>query len=544
MSKKKSNLKILLVVPRYTSSEKPNYVYSFPLGLAYISAVMKEADYDVTCININHLAGSTENILHKILDNQKYDVVATGHVGIGYSMIEKIIKSVRNHNSRPKIILGGVIVTSEPELMFESLRPDFAVIGEGEITIIDLLECIEKKKDFKKVEGIIYKNSEGETIKTKLRKPIENIDEIPFPDFDGLEFEKIFQSSCSSLNYACNYHDYPRVYPIMGSRGCPFRCTFCYHCLGDKYRERSMKNLMDEIEWAVEKYKINSVFIYDDLFSYRKERIYEFCGEMKKLSEKVGEKIRWSCQLSVLHVDKELLKIMKDAGCETISYGFESFSEEVLRSMRKPITPEKIDVAFKATLEAKIGIQANFIFGDFAETKQTAIKTLNYWKKNCKGQVNLGFIYAYPGSELYNNCLKKGIIKDKLSFIKNEMKNEVIINMTDAMNESDFEWLKKEVDKLMRKVVNISVPLHVKKMSGVRNKNRHEVLAKCPFCKEKTYYKNFYLRTRYIYRSYTMCRNCNMRYYLVSPLFRVLMKFGLVNDLLRKYHAILRRKIV
>ena len=82
--------------------------------------------------------------------------------------------------------------------------------------------------------------------------------------------------------------------------------------------------------------------INDDLFSYKKERIYEFCREIKKLSEKAGEKINWNCQLSVLHIDREPLRTMKQAGCESITYGFESFSKDVLKSMKKPISPEQI----------------------------------------------------------------------------------------------------------------------------------------------------------------------------------------------------------
>ena len=178
-----NNLKILLIAPRYSFSTKAQYLYSFPLGLAYISAVLKKAKINVTCLNINHHNGSTSEIVKKELDKQNYDVVATGNLGIGYPMVEDIFKTVKKHPSNPKIILGGAIITSEPKVIFEALKPDFGVLGEGEETILELLDYIYKKKDFKKVKGIIYKNND-KIIITSPRNPIKNLDDLPFPDFE------------------------------------------------------------------------------------------------------------------------------------------------------------------------------------------------------------------------------------------------------------------------------------------------------------------------------------------------------------------------
>jgi len=537
----KINLKILLIAPRYIFSNKAHYNYQFPLGIAYISAVLKKAKYDVSCLNLNHRDGLTSEIVNAELDRKKYDLVATGHVGLGYPILEKIFETVRAHPSKPKTILGGAIITSEPQLMFESLKPDFGVLGEGEETILELLKYLKNKKDVKKVKGIIFKNEDGKIIITPKRRPIKNLDKIPFPDFEGFEFEQRFKHAYSTMDYSGNFYDYPRIYPILASRGCPFHCTFCYHTLGVQYRERSIRNVMEEIEFAIEKYKINSILIYDDLFSYKKERIYEFCKKIKKLSEKSNQKIRWTCQLSVLNVNKALLRKMKDAGCEIISYGFESYSEDVLRSMKKPITPSQIDRAFKMTLEEKMGVQANFIFGDIAETKQTAKKTLDYWKENCKGQVTLTCVQPYPGSELYNHCLKKGIIKDKLDFIKNQMpKQHDFINMTNAMTDKDFSELIKTIAKLMASLTNAVEPLYVKSMDS----GRYEVLSKCPFCNEKTLYKNFYLQRRHLYRSYIICRNCNMRYYIISPLFRILKKLNVIELFEKIYYGLIRKSSI
>jgi anaerobic magnesium-protoporphyrin IX monomethyl ester cyclase len=525
---KKSNLKILLVLPRYSFSNTENYVYSYPLGLMYISSVLKKANYDVTCINLNHLNGTTQNLMKKELDRQKYDIVATGHMGIGYPMVESIINSAKEHHSKPKTILGGVIITSEPSVIFESLKPTFGVLGEGEVTILELLECIEYKKDPNKVNGIIFRDKNNKTIITPAQTPIKNLDELPFPDFGGFQMEKRFEHLYSAFDYSDTIHDYPRNYLILASRGCPFNCSFCYHSLGGQYRERSIKNVIEELKWAIDKYKINSFFLNDDLFSYKQERIEEFCKEIKKLSEYAGYKLVWSCQLSVSHVDRPLLRTLKDAGCNVVGYGFESYSKEILRSMKKPITPEKINKTIKLMMEEKMGIIGGFIFGDIAETKETAKETLDYWKENCKEQVLLAFIQPFPGSEIYNHCLRTGIIKNKLDFVKNQLPKQITfrtaINMT-QMNDKDFAKLKKTIEYLNNNPTYKATPLSIKKEEKGKN---YEVLTKCPFCKEKTLYKNFYLPKRYLYRPYIFCRKCNRGYHLLSPVVLTLKKLGIL----------------
>ena len=397
-------MKILIVVPRYIFTNKINYEYTFPLGLGYISSVMKQAGHKVDCLNLNHSDGTTEDLLNRALDKKNYNIVCSGHMGMGYTIIEKIIKTSKIHSSKPKVIIGGAIVTAESKLMFESLKPDFAVIGEGEKTIIELLDCLEKNKSIEDVKGIIYWNNRKPKF-TEPREPIGDLNSLPFPDYEGLGFrEKIDNTNFFEI------FDYPRDCSILASRGCPFQCTFCYHCLGPKYRTRSIKNIMEEIEQAIKKYKINHINIEDDLFSINKERLYEFCKEIKKLIKEVPWELKWTCQLSVIDVDDKIIKTLKDAGCYSISYGFESYSPKVLKSMKKPITPQQIDKAIKLTLKHGLDIKGGFIFGDRAETKETAKTTLDYFKK-IRGKVNLDFIQPYPGSEIYKHCVKKGIIK-------------------------------------------------------------------------------------------------------------------------------------
>lgn len=536
---------ILLVIPKYHLTNKADYQYNFPLGLGYISAVLKKQGHNVDCLNLNHLNGKTEELVFRKLNRKKYDFVCSGHTGIGYTAIEHILKAVNSHPSKPKTIIGGALITSEPGLMLKALHPDFIVIGEGEITIIELLNCLEKKGNLEKVKGIGYLKNKKPFF-TKKRELVKDLDSLPLPDFEGFGFEEKLKNQSNSY-FLYGEFDYPRSYPILASRGCAFHCTFCYHSLGG-YRERKIESVIKELEIAIKKYKINAIEIYDDLFSVKRERVYQFCKEIKKLIKKTPWKVKWTCQLVVRGVDKKLLQTLKDAGCTVVGFGFESYSEKVLKSMKKPITPEQIDNVIKLSREVGIGVQGNFIFGDVAETKETAYKTLNYWKKITKGigyvpldsSIRIGFIQPYPGSAIYHHCIKKGIIKDKLSFIKNKMAHTNWINMTDKMTDNEILQLKKDIVEARRKYARYVIPLKIKKMS----KERYKVKVKCPFCHQIINYENCPIKNKFRYRFMMPCRKCRMQFWIVSFLYKMEVEHYQKLDFLRRNYLFIKENLL
>lgn len=521
--------KILIIIPRYFFTDKKNYFHMTPLGLAYIIAILEKEGYAPDCLNLNHYEGTINEIINSCLNQKKYDFVGIGNNAIGYNTTKLIIESIRKHYSKPKIILGGPIITTTPELVFNNLNPDFGVIGEGEETIIDLLNSLKKNRNLNKVKGIIYRDEDNNVKITEKRSPIEDLNKIPFPDFEKIGFEEQLNHLCPNHFYIYNAFDYPRLYPLLGSRSCPFQCTFCYH--DSKYRTRSIDNIMEELNIMVRKYKINMIVIFDDCFAIDKKRLEEFCKRISQLRKDISWELKWTPQLTVREVTPELLKMMKDAGCDTISYGFESFSPEILKSMRKPITPEQIDYAFKETLKAGITVQGNFIFGDVAETPETAKVTLDYWKNNAKGQIFLDFIQPYPGSVIYEHCLKKGLIKDEIKFFKDlSISSLNLINMTDKMNSREFKQLIKDISDAVSKYNKFVIPLSVKREE---KDNHYEIDVKCPFCKEVIKYKNCFIKSKFSYSFNIICRNCNMRFYVANRLRKIAYRYNSQLKVLR-----------
>ncbi|MFA5173824.1 MAG: radical SAM protein [Candidatus Pacearchaeota archaeon] len=512
MKKKKFN--ILVIIPKQTASKKKNFEYIFPIGIPYISSILKNEGYSVDCANLNHREGTNQENLNKILNNKKYDFVCTGSIATEYTFIKEVMDTIKSHNSKPKIILGGLIITSEPQVVFKLVEPDYAVIGEGEETIIELLESLENKKNLHNLKGLAFRDEAGKIVFTGMRESKNDINKIPYPDYDDFGFEEYLENlHPNSHDYIYSAFDYPRVYPIVGSRGCPFNCTFCYHY--NKYRMRSIESIMEELEVQVRKYRINVVLFYDECIAANKNRLFEICERIKKLREELPWELHWYPQLTVHNIDDETLKIMKDSGVAGVSYGFESFSPKVLKSMNKPITPQMIESAFKKTMDAKLTIQANFIFGDVAETKETAKETLDWWKKNAMGQIHLLFVQPYPGSKLYHQALERGIIKDREEFIKNVVPFSKF-NLTKEMSDKDMVWLRNEILKATAKYSKFVVP-KIKKAE----KNTYNIKVTCPYCKHNFTFKNCVIKNKLIYGHILPCRNCRKLFYIVSAIEKI-----------------------
>ena len=513
--KNERNFKILLIAPRYSITNKKDYDYYFPMGLGYISAVLKKAGYHVDCLNLNHFEGTIKDIVYNKLDKEKYDFVGTGNMGIGYFVTETIINSIKAHKSNPKIILGGWILTSEPEVVSMDLNFDYGIIDEGEESVLELLEHLENNKNLSDIKGVVYFDEDRTPIITEKRRPPKNLDAIPFPDFESFGYEEWLNNQTPNMSYMNSIFDEPRMYPFVGSRSCPYQCTFCYH-FNSHYRARSINNMMEEINMVVKKYKINRLYLYDELFAFNRDILIEFCNRINELRSEISWPLHWIPTMKVSIVDPELLKILKNAGCDIISYGFESASDTVLESMQKKTTSQQIENARRWTLEAGIALQGNFIFGDIAETKETAYETLNYVTEKCEGQVNMNFIIPYPDSKMYRYCLQKGLITDRLDFVKNWVgkDREIRINMTEKMSDEELDQLGKDFMKVLAKHRKVVEPLKVEKTG----EDIYDLLIECPYCKKTMTYKNFRISNIFDYGYGILCRECPYRFHVASKL--------------------------
>jgi anaerobic magnesium-protoporphyrin IX monomethyl ester cyclase len=526
-------MKILIIAFRYNKNSSylynennvnKDYNYFMPIGMASISASLKSNGFDVDVLNLNHIEGKIKDIIQYELSNIHYDVVFLGGLSFHYPNIRDIIKYIRNISPTTKIIVGGGLISAQPNIMFKLLKPDFIIIGEGEITSVELANCIGTNGDLQTIDGIgYYNNDQSKLVFTNPRKVITDLDSLPFPDFDAFGMNEFLDNM--KPNFIYDKFDYPRAYPILASRSCPFNCTFCFHTVGKKYRQRSLENIMTEVKMAVEKYHINIFFFYDELFAYDKNRAINFCNQFKEFASTIPWEIQCTMDLRVDCLDIDIINALKNANCNPVGLGLESYSQDILNSMHKHITPEQIKTAITTLNKNGIATKGNFIFGDTAETLKTSQETLNFFNNNqdILHGTRVTFIIPLQGSEIYNKCVQNGIIDNEIKFIEDRSKTgydfHEPMNLTN-MSTNDFEILKDKV--FIAHYVNGTyvVPSSI---------SENKIVIKCPYCGQSITYSN--MNPPPIFGLTNIgCRVCNSRFEMVSKyywIFRYMVKlFG------------------
>lgn len=494
MKKNGHKLNFLLVMPRLVQSIGDGYV--FPLGVAYVSSSMKKDGFNVFTLNLNHREGEVSEIIKKAIKEHDIHVVATGGLSPQYHLVKSVIESAKKVNSGITIVVGGGIISSDPETAIEALKfADFGVIGEGEETMCELAQCLEVKGDFSKVDGLIFKEGSGYK-KTNPRKDIENISAIPWPDYEGFDVEKYLEAPSAGFSGI----NKSRLICMLGSRSCPFNCTFCSHTIGKKFRRRSLDDFFAELEYLTSRYKIEYISMADEVFAPDLASAKEFCERIKRYN------ISWYADFRIDKVWPELLPILKESGLEVMFFGIESADNRILKSMQKGITIEQIENALKMVYEAGIPSYGCFIFGDIEETVETAQNTLNWWKKHMEYALHLTLVKPFPGSYIYQYACEKGIIKDQIQYLKDGCPQVNISRMSD----DEFAGIVRQISELLS-LMDALVSVELLGLDPLMG--RETISGICPKCSQKNIWENIKLFSiDYIY-----CNHCGQKYEIPNP---------------------------
>lgn len=488
-------LNYLLIMPRIVN--KVGDGYSFPLGLPYVSAALKKAGFQIFTYNLNHHDGEIRDIVEKLIRENQIDVVFTGGLSFQYYPIKQLVDAVKSVDSKIPVFVGGGLITGDPEAAMKALEVCHAgIIGEGEVTDVELCKALEDGKPLEEVEGLIINRFDGTYYTTAEREEIENIDRIPWPDYDGFELEKSFVETpgVSGLNS-------DRTIFMLGSRSCPYQCSFCFHTVGKKYRQRSLDNFFAELDYNVKKYHVNYICVADELFSYNNERVLEFCERIKPY------KIQWWAQFRVDSIDPSILPVLRESGCATMSFGLESADNSVLKSMRKNITIEQIEKTLSVVYENGIPFEGAFIFGDEAETYETAMNTLNWWEEHAEYKINLNTITVFPGCRLYQNAKKQGIIADPVQYLKDGCPQINNTKMT-------LDEYKDIIQKIVSYPFSKAKVLDDVEMTEVDYQNaRIGIQGNCPVCGANNQWKKIKLFAT----NFLPCKKCGQRYNVTIP---------------------------
>jgi anaerobic magnesium-protoporphyrin IX monomethyl ester cyclase len=388
-------MKITLVNPPYppNAHSHPPFI---PLGIAYLGAVAERAGHHVTVIDCQAERLTYDNFRNRI-SQVPSDVVGVTSTTLLYNSAKEILTIAKQAHPNAVTMIGGSHVSFWDEnALNECPSIDVIVRREGEVTFIELLQCIEAKKNFTDVLGTTFRGSDGKIVRNGDRPFFEDLDSLPFPAFHLLPLDSFHRMGKT-------------IFPLTTSRGCVQWCDFCstVRMFGRRYSMRSPKNVVDEMEMLHNKYGESQFTFYDDAFTVNRDHVIKMCEDIK--ARKLN--VTWDCETRVDMVDKDLLTIMCDAGCITVWFGVESGSEKILGVMHKKIKLDETRLAFKTAQKAGLMTIASAVIGFPGETEETAWETINFI--NSLNPDDIGFYVAtpYPGTPMYEQVIKNGWLR-------------------------------------------------------------------------------------------------------------------------------------
>ena len=400
--------KVLLVNPYGFVSKyakNPNLdIVAAPMGLAYVASVLEQNGHKVSVLDCL-VEKSDKRDVELCVSREKPDFVGIQAFTPSVHYAIEIAETVKGIDHEIKVVLGGAHPTVLPEAtlgMSDSV--DFIVRHEGEYVFLNLINALEKGADYsslKEIKGISFR-CDGKTINTPNAPLVMDLDNIPFPALHLLPVDEYQYFGAKK-----------EIYSLISSRGCPYSCEFCASSLIKKWRGRSAKNIVDEMEYAREKFGYAGFAFMDDLAAFKRDRIFEICNEMRERNLDFA----WGVTARVDNLDKQILTEMEDTNCRCIFLGVESGSQEILDRMKKGITLEQIRKAFKWINELGMDSIASVTLGFPGETRESVEQTTKFVIKLDPGVLVISAATPYPGTPYFQRAMEEGLLPKDLSKI-------------------------------------------------------------------------------------------------------------------------------
>jgi anaerobic magnesium-protoporphyrin IX monomethyl ester cyclase len=419
----KSSYITLIRPPIIFSAKSYSTPITLPVGISYIAAALKKSNYRVKIIDC---VGAGINEIHTTVDNrfkiQGIDVDRSIQminkdcdiIGIStmfsqeWPHIRRYINKVRDSFPNAKIIVGGEHATAMPEFSLRDCPAiDYIIKGEGELALIQLVYNIRKGIE-DKISGVVFLK-DGRYNESLLAPRLVKIENLPWPSWELLDIEPYFQP-----NFTMGISQ-GRNMPLLATRGCPYQCTFCSspQMWTTRYVMRPASDVVDEIEYYIKKYQINSVDFYDLTAIVKKEWVMDFTNELKRRNLDITWQLPSGTRSEAL--DEEVISRLADTGIKFLVYAPESGSKRILKEIKKKVNLKKLTQSVSFAKKNKIITKLNFIIGFPNENRLDMLKTLLFiWKLALLkvNDCNLSIFSPYPGSEIYDELRKSSVIPE------------------------------------------------------------------------------------------------------------------------------------
>lgn len=394
-------MKVLFVNPPQTASKyKFMGVIAPPLGIAYMAGVLQENNIDIEILDASAEDMDFKDVEKELL-KRKPDLVALTALTPTIGRALETAQVVKETLPDSIVVMGGYHPTFNFIETLEDENVDIVIRGEGEYIMLNLVQALENQSSLHDVKGIVFEDKNSKEIVVNPEAPlIQDLDELPFPALNLLPMKKYRLLDMDT-----------HMTTMITTRGCPMQCSFCSSAAmhGKKIRERSVENIVDEIEYLNTNYDIDTIAFMDDTFTLKKRKVMAICDEILKRNIE----IMWGCTSRVDTLDEKLLKKMKEAGCITIFIGVESADQQQLDNMCKNTTIAKIENAFKIAHKLKIRTIASVALGMPGDTKEIMNKTVKFVHKLKPNYAIYSLATPYPGTRFYKEAFEKNLIKIK-----------------------------------------------------------------------------------------------------------------------------------
>lgn len=391
-----------------------------PLNLAYSASLLEKNGFEVNLIDAPALGYDVKKTLN-IVEKVKPDLVVINSAGVTSFYDLHFAEQIKTR-ADTIVSITGPHLTLNPEIALQKNDIDIVIRGEIEYTVLELSQ---KLSEFKDVKGIAFKK-DNKIIMTPKRPPIVNLDKLPFPAFYLLPMKKYRYSMFKKTPFTT----------CLTSRGCPFSCIYCPypHGYGNFWRGRSPENVLDELIWLKNEFKIKSLLFRDQVPTFdmkRAEKIYD--GMIKE-----GLDIEWRCETRVDRVTKKLLMKMKKSGCVGVHFGVESGDPKILKNVGKrgDVSIDLIKKTFKEAKEVGLSVIGYFLIGLPGETKDTIKKTIELAKELNADESWFNSPVPYPGTKLHEIARKKDWI---LTYDLEKYSGTEVVMRTDDLSEEDIK---------------------------------------------------------------------------------------------------------
>ncbi len=401
------------------------YRQYYPVGLSYLSASLNRAGHKTLIFDGEHDVGlSTRSFrdsaaefpryldalknkhhplwkeVRSVIEDVDPDVIGIGMIAEGkYGSTLCVAEIVKEWKDEVTVIVGGHLPTTKPELLLSSPNIDVVVRGEGELTVLELVNNLHHGNPLDDVLGISYKEQDR-IIHNPDRPLIAVLDESAFPDIESI----------------INFDTYRPVDlgVVVTSRGCPYSCSFCAirNLWGQKVRYHSIEYVIEEIRRLVEKHNVGYISFRDPTFNLDRKRVIKFCEALHR----ENLKIEWECFVRIDRIDKTLLDMMKQAGCYRVRVGVESGSDRIHKYLNKGLTVAKIRQGAAILNSSGIRWTAFVMIGIPEETEDDLLATLELLKEIQPTFVNIALFNPIPGTRVYQELLEEGVICEPFDY--------------------------------------------------------------------------------------------------------------------------------